>query len=65
MQVGPEFRAKVEQRIRQLEGRAASGISGQAKVLARAEKYDHKARVTSLMTPMMLSSVHVCLIDHG
>lgn len=41
-EVGTENRAKVESRIRQLEGKALHGISGQGKSKARAEKYDNK-----------------------
>lgn len=43
--LGIEHRAKVESRIRQLEGGAVSQISGSAKKSAKFDKYENKAEV--------------------
>merc|ERR1712172_183075 len=43
--LGIEHRAKVESRIRQLEGGAVAQISGSAKKSAKFDKYENKAEV--------------------
>merc|ERR1711874_515562 len=43
--LGVEHRLKVEERIRQLEGGAATKISGTAKQSAKFEKYENKSEV--------------------
>merc|ERR1712173_153597 len=43
--LGIEHRAKVESRIRQLEGGAVAKISGSAKKSAQFDKYENKAEV--------------------
>merc|ERR1712029_385001 len=43
--LGIEHRAKVESRIRQLEGGALANISGSAKKSAKFDKYENKSEV--------------------
>ena len=48
--LGIEHRAKVESRIRQLEGGAVAQISGSAKKSAKFDKYENKSEVVEYKT---------------